>query len=191
MADRGDTFSAPLYVGTDIGVYASNNGGATWARFQTGMPNVRVVGLELSPALNILAAGTHGRGMWEISVPFPSSLSASVAGLSSLLLGAPMLGSPMLSAAAAGGGVTPTQGSLAVAFALPLPGQAVVPQPATAPALTRQTSTPSTVWDTVSHRPAADLTGPIGARSAAILAGHITDSLFAALDSDDLWNWRP
>jgi hypothetical protein len=155
------------------------------------MPIVRIVDLELSPALNILAAGTHGRGMWEISVPFPSSLSASMAGSPSLQVGAPMLSSPMLSAAAAGGGETPAGGSLAAAFALPLPpGQAVVPLPATAPALTRQTATPSTVWDTVSHQPAADLTAMTGARSAATLAGHITDNLFAALDSDDLWNWH-
>jgi Calx-beta domain-containing protein len=94
-----DSRTNVLYVGTDIGVYASNNGGATWARFQTGMPNVRVVDLELSPALNILAAGTHGRGMWEISVPTPGSLSPSVAGLTSVQIGAPTLVSPILSAA--------------------------------------------------------------------------------------------
>ena len=79
-----DSRTNVLYVGTDIGVYASSNGGASSAPFQTGMPNARVVDLELCPALNILAAGTHGRGMWEILVPAPSSPSAGVAGLSSL-----------------------------------------------------------------------------------------------------------
>lgn len=73
-----DSRTNTLYVGTDIGVYSSSNGGATWAPFQTGMPNVRVVDLELCPALNILAAGTHGRGMWEILVPAPSSSNANV-----------------------------------------------------------------------------------------------------------------
>jgi photosystem II stability/assembly factor-like uncharacterized protein len=77
-----DSRTNVLYVGTDIGVYASSNGGSTWAPFQTGLPNVRVVDLELCPGLNILAAGTHGRGMWEILVPAPSSSNALVAGLS-------------------------------------------------------------------------------------------------------------
>lgn len=84
-----DSRTNTLYVGTDIGVYYSSNGGATWAPFQTGMPNVRVVDLELCPALNILAAGTHGRGMWEILVPGPSassnaSASPSIAGPSNV-----------------------------------------------------------------------------------------------------------
>jgi photosystem II stability/assembly factor-like uncharacterized protein len=74
-----DSRTNTFYVGTDIGVYFSSDGGASWAPFQTGMPNVRVVDLELCPALNILAAGTHGRGMWEILVPGPSSLTTAVA----------------------------------------------------------------------------------------------------------------
>ena len=118
-----------LYVGTDIGVYASSNGGVLWAPFQTGMPNARVVDLELSPALNLLAAGTHGRGMWEISVPIATSSSAGVAGSSPLQLGAPTITSPMLSTAAAGGvdWAGPVGDSLtrAPVFALPLPGLAV------------------------------------------------------------------
>jgi photosystem II stability/assembly factor-like uncharacterized protein len=57
-----------LYVGNDLGVYASIDGGTTWSRFGPGFPVVEVVQLQLSPKLNILAAGTHGRGMWEIVV---------------------------------------------------------------------------------------------------------------------------
>jgi hypothetical protein len=57
-----------LYVGNDLGVYASIDGGASWARFKPGFPVVQVVQLQLNPYLNILAAGTHGRGMWEIAV---------------------------------------------------------------------------------------------------------------------------
>lgn len=131
-----------------LGLGASNNSGASWSRFQTGMPNVRVVDLELSPALNILAAGTHGRGMWEISVPISSSLSASVAGLSSPRVGVPLLASPMLSVAAGAGGVgaIPVGDSVNAvpAFAFPLSGQAVTPPRAAgtsndrAPALARQ-----------------------------------------------------
>jgi hypothetical protein len=49
-------------------VYASINGGASWSRFAPGFPDVQVVQLQLNPTLNILAAGTHGRGMWEVAV---------------------------------------------------------------------------------------------------------------------------
>jgi photosystem II stability/assembly factor-like uncharacterized protein len=57
-----------LYVGLDDGVYASTDLGAHWVRFQTGLPNVVVADLRLNTDLNILAAGTHGRGMWQILV---------------------------------------------------------------------------------------------------------------------------
>jgi hypothetical protein len=55
-----------LFVGTDTGVYASSDGGTTWSKVKTGLPNVQVTSLEYNPTLNILAAGTHGRGMWEL-----------------------------------------------------------------------------------------------------------------------------
>jgi hypothetical protein len=70
-----------LYVGTDVGVYTANNVGFMWSRFGTGMPNAQVVELELVPSLNILAAGTHGRGMWEIPLnlaPIGRPIIASV-----------------------------------------------------------------------------------------------------------------
>ncbi len=55
-----------LFIGTDNGVFVSNNTGVNWTPFQTGLPNVLVNSLQLNPTLNILAAGTHGRGVWEI-----------------------------------------------------------------------------------------------------------------------------
>jgi photosystem II stability/assembly factor-like uncharacterized protein len=58
-----------LFIGTGNGVFVSNNTGGNWTRFQTGLPNVLVNSLQLNPMLNILAAGTHGRGVWEILVP--------------------------------------------------------------------------------------------------------------------------
>ena len=60
-----------LYVGTDDGVYASTDLGAHWARFGMGLPNAQVADLKLNLTLGILAAGTHGRGVWEILVPAP------------------------------------------------------------------------------------------------------------------------
>jgi photosystem II stability/assembly factor-like uncharacterized protein len=57
-----------IYVGDDLGVYASIDGGASWSRFKPGFPIAQVVQLQLNPFLNILGAGTHGRGMWEITL---------------------------------------------------------------------------------------------------------------------------
>jgi photosystem II stability/assembly factor-like uncharacterized protein len=58
-----------LYVGTDAGVYFSSNLGATWSSFGAGLPNAQVVQLKINRNLNILAAATHGRGVWEILLP--------------------------------------------------------------------------------------------------------------------------
>jgi photosystem II stability/assembly factor-like uncharacterized protein len=60
-----------LYIGTDTGVYASDNGGRNWYVLSDGLPNAQVVKLELNTTLNILAAATHGRGMWELIVNGP------------------------------------------------------------------------------------------------------------------------
>jgi uncharacterized repeat protein (TIGR01451 family) len=60
-----------VFVGTDVGVYDTTNvnGSSTvWGREGTGFPNARVVEMEFAiiGGENILAASTHGRGMFEI-----------------------------------------------------------------------------------------------------------------------------
>jgi Calx-beta domain len=66
-----------LYVGTDDGVYVSNDLGGSWSRFGIGFPRAQVVQLELNTTLNLLAAGTHGRGMWTSVVRPLVTLSLS------------------------------------------------------------------------------------------------------------------
>jgi hypothetical protein len=58
-----------IYVGTDNGVYGTNDNGTFWSAVGAGLPSAQVVDLELSPGLNILAAATHGRGLWEMNIP--------------------------------------------------------------------------------------------------------------------------
>ncbi len=65
VLDAGVTPSL-LYIGTDSGVFSSMDMGAHWSVFGVGLPNAQVVDLKLNLNLNILAAGTHGRGVWEI-----------------------------------------------------------------------------------------------------------------------------
>jgi hypothetical protein len=68
-----DAQAATLYVGDDSGVYYSRNLGSTWSSLGTGLPHAQVASLALSSNLGILAAGTHGRGVWEIAVHSPAA----------------------------------------------------------------------------------------------------------------------
>jgi len=76
--------STKLYAGTDIGVYCSTNGGASWSPFGTGLPVVAVFDLAIHKASRTLRIATHGRGMWEISlgVVIPPAPPAAPSGLS-------------------------------------------------------------------------------------------------------------
>ncbi len=63
-----------IYVGTRIGVFYTNDGGANWTPFQNGMPIIFVTGLKyiVNPAHNgtdYLVASTFGRGMWQCNLP--------------------------------------------------------------------------------------------------------------------------
>jgi photosystem II stability/assembly factor-like uncharacterized protein len=54
-----------MYVGTDVGVFRTTNGGTTWTLFSSGLPNCAVYDLKLHAPTHLLRAGTHGRGLWE------------------------------------------------------------------------------------------------------------------------------
>lgn len=58
-----------LFIGTDIGVFVSEDGGINWAPFGNGLPNVSVFGMEVQKAKRVLRIATHGRGMWEVALP--------------------------------------------------------------------------------------------------------------------------
>jgi hypothetical protein len=61
--------SSNLFVGTDIGVFASLDGGSTWLPYGTGLPVVAVFGAEIQSQSRTLRIATHGRGMWDIALP--------------------------------------------------------------------------------------------------------------------------
>jgi len=55
-----------LYVGTDIGVFVSIDGGANWARENTGFANVIVAKLTIkNTAPRYIYAFTHGRSLFR------------------------------------------------------------------------------------------------------------------------------
>ena len=69
-----------LFVGTDLGVFTSIDGGANWYKETTGFANVSVNALVINetPPYNLYAF-THGRGAWKTSI---ATLSACGAGAS-------------------------------------------------------------------------------------------------------------
>lgn len=57
-----------LYVGTDVGVFASFDGGETWISYGVGLPRSPVLDLELHRERKTLRCATHGRSMWEVAL---------------------------------------------------------------------------------------------------------------------------
>jgi len=53
-----------LYVGTEIGLFYTNDGGVHWFELKNNMPTVAFNDLLVHPRDNDLVLGTHGRGIW-------------------------------------------------------------------------------------------------------------------------------
>ncbi len=64
-------FDRTWFVGTDLGVFMTENGGASWtsATRPLGLPNVRANDVKIAPGLQTLYAATYGRGMWKFDLP--------------------------------------------------------------------------------------------------------------------------
>lgn len=53
-----------LFVGTEMGVFASMDGGVNWSKFMTNMPNNPAYDMVIHPRENELVVATHGRGIF-------------------------------------------------------------------------------------------------------------------------------
>jgi photosystem II stability/assembly factor-like uncharacterized protein len=61
--------SDTVYIGTDIGVFRTRDGGANWQPFNEGMPRIVVSGLALRARDNTLYCSTMGRGAYQRVLP--------------------------------------------------------------------------------------------------------------------------
>jgi photosystem II stability/assembly factor-like uncharacterized protein len=63
-----------IYLGTDIGVFRTTNGGESWKPFGIGLPKCAVLDMRLlyykddHNSMRLLRVVTHGRGMWEVEL---------------------------------------------------------------------------------------------------------------------------
>jgi len=55
-----------LYVGTDVGVYVTKDGGKKWDVLGGNLPTAYVQDLVIHPKENVIVIATHGRGMWAL-----------------------------------------------------------------------------------------------------------------------------
>jgi hypothetical protein len=55
-----------VYVGADIGVWHSSDGGLNWRPMENGLPDAPVFDLQIHPTQRLLRAATYGRGVYEI-----------------------------------------------------------------------------------------------------------------------------
>ncbi len=53
-----------LFLGTEFGLWISQDGGGHWLRFKHGVPTVSVMALALHPRDHDLVIATHGRGLY-------------------------------------------------------------------------------------------------------------------------------
>lgn len=59
----------PLYIGTSLGVYYTDDTMTTWQPFDTNLPNVSVSDLEINLEDAKIIASTYGRGIWQSDIP--------------------------------------------------------------------------------------------------------------------------
>lgn len=90
LADR-------LYVGTEVGIFASDDGGLTWSTSNDGPADVSVDEVVFLHNSTTLLAATHGRGLWTIAIrePVVAQLGPGCAGSSGtpqLVTTAPRIG---------------------------------------------------------------------------------------------------
>lgn len=56
------------YVGTDLRVFTTTDGGAVWGHLNSGIPTAQVLDLIINPSAGKMRAATFGNGVYEIDL---------------------------------------------------------------------------------------------------------------------------
>jgi hypothetical protein len=110
-----------LYVGTEVGLFTSQDGGTTWSTSNDGPANVEIADLVWRDNSTLIAA-THGRGMFLATASFVTGTTTTVSsGLTPTTYGQAVTFTATVSSASATGTATfydgaTTLGSAAVSF---------------------------------------------------------------------------
>ena len=64
-----------VYVGTDIGVFYTNENLSEWIDYSRDLPNVIIDELEIHPLSGKILTATYGRGMWENVLADPATVN--------------------------------------------------------------------------------------------------------------------
>jgi hypothetical protein len=67
LFDPRDATRNTILAATHVGIYATTDGGASWAPFGVGLPTVRVNDIYMPPDGSFVRLATYGRGIWELS----------------------------------------------------------------------------------------------------------------------------
>jgi hypothetical protein len=79
IAADGTTTPTTLYVGTDLGVIRSVDGGASWSVLDDiHFPKVPVFDLAFNPLAGVLVAGTYGRGVFKFGSPTGPAIAVAL-----------------------------------------------------------------------------------------------------------------
>ena len=67
-----------IYVGNDLGVYVTTDGGTSWNLFASGLPQgVIVMDLSIIPSIRKIRAATHGNGVYEADMVNSTSVEGN------------------------------------------------------------------------------------------------------------------
>ncbi|MFI5167060.1 MAG: HYR domain-containing protein [Thermoanaerobaculales bacterium] len=82
LALDGTSTPAVIYIGTDVGVLRTLDGGASWVAVDNiHLPNAAVSDLKLNLLAGVLRAATFGRGVFELAAPTGPAISVAQVGL--------------------------------------------------------------------------------------------------------------
>jgi hypothetical protein len=57
-----------IIVGNDIGVFQSNDEGASWVSFNSGLPANEIYDMKYKQTAGLILVATHGRGCWTFDL---------------------------------------------------------------------------------------------------------------------------